>query len=231
MFEELIKIFSGNHPLTVAGEQFEKMLELVRGMIEKASGAYWGHHLTQAEQRGIYDTDVEVNRLQRAVRKQVILHLSAPERTTDVPYGLLLMSLVKDAERLGDYAKNLLEVHDLTQQGAGDLPNDELTARLRKIASFVEKLSRESSTVYSSADKTRAQELATEGRQVSAACEALIKDVARSGLDASIAVDMSLAARFYKRIAGHLLNLLSSVLMPLHKLDYLDEDELPPSVR
>ena len=231
MFEELIKIFSGNHPLTVAGEQFAKMLELVRGMIEKASGAYWGHHLTEEEQRGIYETDVEVNRLQRAVRKQIILHLSAPERTTDVPYGLLLMSLVKDAERLGDYAKNLLEVHELTQQGAGDLPDGELTKRLRDIASFVENLARESSAVYSSANKRRAQELATEGKQVSAACEALIKDVARSNLPSAVSVDMALAARFYKRIAGHLLNLLSSVLMPLHKLDYLDEDEFPQSVR
>ena len=35
-----------------------------------------------------------------------------------------------------------------------------------------------------------------------------------------------LAARFYKRIAAHVLNVLSSVVMPLHKLDYYDEKRL-----
>jgi len=35
-----------------------------------------------------------------------------------------------------------------------------------------------------------------------------------------------LAARYYKRIESHLLNILSGVVMPLHKLDYFDEDAL-----
>ncbi len=32
--------------------------------------------------------------------------------------------------------------------------------------------------------------------------------------------------RSYKRISGHVLNVLSSVVMPLHKIDYYDEDEV-----
>jgi hypothetical protein len=35
-----------------------------------------------------------------------------------------------------------------------------------------------------------------------------------------------MGARFYKRTAAHVLNVLSSVVMPLHKLDYYDEDEI-----
>ena len=30
--------------------------------------------------------------------------------------------------------------------------------------------------------------------------------------------------RYYKRIGGHVLNVLSGVTMPLHKVDYYDED-------
>jgi hypothetical protein len=44
---------------------------------------------------------------------------------------------------------------------------------------------------------------------------------------ACAAVHLTLGARFYKRINGHLLNFLSSVIMPLHKLDYYDESALP----
>ena len=35
-----------------------------------------------------------------------------------------------------------------------------------------------------------------------------------------------MGARFYKRIGAHVLNVLSSVVMPLHKLDYYDEKRL-----
>ena len=38
---------------------------------------------------------------------------------------------------------------------------------------------------------------------------------------------LALATRYYKRIGGHVLNILSSVVMPLHKVDYYDEEELP----
>ena len=37
---------------------------------------------------------------------------------------------------------------------------------------------------------------------------------------------MVLGARYYKRIESHLLNILSGVVMPLHKLDYYDEKVL-----
>ena len=38
-----------------------------------------------------------------------------------------------------------------------------------------------------------------------------------------------LGTRYYKRIGGHVLNVLSSVVMPLHKVDYDDEDEIQKS--
>ena len=34
---------------------------------------------------------------------------------------------------------------------------------------------------------------------------------------------MVLLTRFYKRLGAHLLNILTSVVMPLHKLDFYDE--------
>ena len=34
---------------------------------------------------------------------------------------------------------------------------------------------------------------------------------------------MVLLTRFYKRVGGHLLNVVSSVVMPLHKVDFYDE--------
>jgi len=41
--------------------------------------------------------------------------------------------------------------------------------------------------------------------------------------DADTTTALILGARFYKRICGHLLNVLTSVVMPLDKVDYFDE--------
>jgi hypothetical protein len=54
--------------------------------------------------------------------------------------------------------------------------------------------------------------------------DTLITRVARSDYDAATTTAVVLGARYYKRIGGHVLNVLSSVVMPLHKLDYYDED-------
>ena len=50
---------------------------------------------------------------------------------------------------------------------------------------------------------------------------------AKADYPAPTAVSLALGARYYKRFEGHLLNILSSVVMPLHKLDFFDEDEVP----
>jgi hypothetical protein len=55
----------------------------------------------------------------------------------------------------------------------------------------------------------------------------LVNRIARSEYDAGTTAATILGARFYKRIAAHVLNVLSGVVMPLHKLDYYDESVLP----
>jgi phosphate transport system protein len=228
MFEKLLQIFSGSPPLEATGKLFSKMQGLVRDMVQTASGTYWGLVLTEQDRRALFETDMQVNALQREIRKQLAYHL-AGAASANAPQGLLLMSLIKDIERLGDYAKNLSEVHALTGIGAGDLPDGELRNQLRQIAGFVEAINREFTQVCANQNQHRAHQLMVEGKKVSRACDDLVRSLARSNLSAQLAVNMTLATRYYKRISGHLVNVLSSVVMPLHQLDYMSED-MPPSV-
>ncbi len=203
-----------------ATAQVAQMLELVRSMIQRASRIYWGEHVTLEELKQFYARDDEVNRLQRSVRKQVSEHLHAPT-PSNVRDGLLLMSLVKDAERLGDYAKNLAETHQMTGRGAGDLMELPVTSALHEIAEFVEHLAAAAGDAYSQADRERAEQLVKEGRQMCRRCDQLLCDIARSTMSAADAVDLTLATRYYKRITGHLMNLLSSLLVPFDEIDFL----------
>jgi phosphate uptake regulator len=133
------------------------------------------------------------------------------------------MSLVKDVERIGDYSKNLAEALDVS---GAVLPDDETTAELREIRNGVENTFETVAEVFATSDEEEAVELIRQGRDVSHRCDALINRIAKSDYDAATTVAMTLGTRFYKRIGAHLLNILSGVVMPLHKLDYYDEKVL-----
>ncbi|MCG3137744.1 MAG: hypothetical protein HJJLKODD_01594 [Phycisphaerae bacterium] len=70
------------------------------------------HQVTIAEiestSDAITDADTEINQLEEEVRRQVLQRLT--QQADFVPIGLLLLSISRDAERVGDYAKNIFEV-------------------------------------------------------------------------------------------------------------------------
>ncbi len=135
MLQELLKIFRPGNTLSVIADEFSKMLGLSCEMTATAGSIYFREPLPPEVRTRLYVKDVEVNMLERTIRKHVVAHLSVRVNTPDLPYCLLLMSLVKDVERIGDYAKNLSEVVDIYP---GELPDDDIVAELREIRSAVE---------------------------------------------------------------------------------------------
>jgi phosphate uptake regulator len=223
MLKELLSIFRTSEPLSEMGENFSKMLGLTYDMTIMSGEVFFSESLQADARTALYKTDVKVNKLERRIRKQVIAHLSLASERTSVPYCLLLMSLVKDVERIGDYAKNLSEARDYHPSA---LPDDQIVQELREIRSEIEHGFAEIGAVFKASDHERAVELIREGRDLTRRCDALVGRVARSDYPASTATSIVMGARFYKRIAAHVLNVLSSVVMPLHKLDYYDEKRL-----
>jgi phosphate uptake regulator len=223
MLKELLSIFRVGEPLAEMGEKFSKMLGLTYDMTIVAGEVFFSDALQADARTTVYKTDVKVNKLERKIRKLVIAHLSLASGRSSVPYCLLLMSLVKDVERIGDYAKNLAEARDYHPQG---LPTDEIVQEMREIRREIEGGFAEIGAVFESSDHERAVELIREGRDLTRRCDAVVGRVARSDYSAATATCVVMGARFYKRIAAHVLNVLSSVVMPLHKLDYYDEKRM-----
>ncbi len=224
MLRELLDIFRTNDPLRAMGAAFAKMFTITREMTVSAGEMAFEGRASPEARTNIYQHDVQVNQLERTIRKQVVAHLTVPGNRADVPYCLLLMSLVKDVERLGDYAKNLSEVPDFRPE---PLPDGEFTHELGEIRQGIESAYELALGVFTEANQGRAVELIRQGRDIAHRCETLIAQVGRSSYDASTTTALVLTARYYKRISAHVLNILSSVVMPLHKLDYHDEDEIP----
>jgi len=222
MLKELFSLFRSDDAIARMGRDFSDMLALAHGLTI-AAGRVLFEDGSEADVSEISRQDVQINKLERQIRKQVITHLTLSNKPTDVPFSLLLMSLVKDVERLGDYAKNLAEIHD---QGGGRIPNDQHGTELGQIRGAVERTFGVVSEVFRTSDSEAAIELIQEGRDVNRRCDALIRSVASSSHDAATTTTLVLGARYYKRIQSHLLNILSGVVMPVHKVDYFDEDLL-----
>jgi phosphate uptake regulator len=223
MLRELLAIFRSENPLSVMGEQFANMLKLTLEMSFCAGKIFFENKNNPEDRTRIYEQDVQVNQLERSIRKKVVAHLSLRGNTPDVPYCLLLMSLVKDVERIGDYAKNLAELLDIRSE---PVPEDEIVQELQEIRRGVEDAFQSTWEIFASSDAERAMQYIRQGRDLAHRCDTLILRIAVASYDASTTAVLVLCTRYYKRIGGHALNVLSSVVMPLHKIDYYDEDEI-----
>jgi len=223
MLREMLSLFRSTEPLKEMGDNFAQLLESSHQLTVAAGELYFGEAGSPEERTEIYRRDVQINKMERRIRKQVIAHLSLAGNSADLPYCLLLMSLVKDVERIGDYAKNLTEVHDFRPER---LPEDDIVAELREIRGGVESAFAATLDIFVKSDRERALELIQQGRATAQRCDALIVRIARSAYDAGTATAVALGTRYYKRIGAHSTNVLTSVVMPLHKLDYYDEDSV-----
>ncbi len=227
MLRELMSLFRSNDAIAEMGENFSAMLDLAHELTLSAGTFFFEEGGTPDARTTISRRDVELNKLQRRIRKQVIAHLSLGDGQKDAPYCLLLMSLVKDVERIGDYCKNIVELYD---EGGGPIPDDDNGAELREIRTAVEETFDAAGEVFRESETEGAMDLMRRGRELNRRCDLLVSRAARSSYDAPTTTTMVLGARYYKRIQSHLMNILSGVVMPLHKLDYYDERALPEGV-
>lgn len=219
MFRELINAWRKRDPLEDMYEKLIFMIEACEWMFDAAWQATVEGETAPQVKEDIYRRDVDVNRAERTIRKRIIEHLSV-QPGVDVPACLVLMSVVKDAERLGDYCKNILEVAELE---AEPLTSSSSYGSFEEIKKDVKQLFARTRTALADSDDVLAREVIAEERTLVRRCEALVERLASEDLPSRLGVPWALLARHLKRVSAHLGNLASSLVMPLHKLDYYDE--------
>ena len=62
-----------------------------------------------------------------------------------------------------------------------------------------------------------------EEKKIAKDCDHIVERLAQSNLSVNQAVCFTLVARHFKRIMAHLVNIATSVVLPLSDLDYFDE--------
>jgi phosphate transport system protein len=219
MFKNLISFWKGKDFLTEVLEEFKEMLNDTRYMFASVCAGLLEGKVSVDLKDKTYDIDKKVNLLEKTIRKRIIAHLSI-QPSVDVPVSLVLMSVVKDAERVGDYCKNLLEIiellnaplkRDLVSKLFGDLDKKILEEFEKTQKAFIE------------SDENVAKEILNIERNVVRQCDEIVRKLAKSDFTTNEAVCLVLLARYFKRIAAHLANIGSSVILPISDLDFFDE--------
>jgi len=219
MFANLSGFWKGGAFVTKALQEFKTMLDRTETMYKLARNRLLEQGAEPGLAEKILDIDKSVNDAQRDIRKRIIEHL-ALRPTVDVNACLLLMSVVKDAERLGDYAKNFYEAIDMLEKPL-DVPV--FRRYFDDLDREIETLFRLANEAFVESDETKAQMVWGYENKISKWCDSVAVELAKSDLSVNEAVCFTLFARYFKRFSAHLANIATSVVLPLSDLDYFDE--------
>lgn len=217
----VLEFFRGgsDRELEAIGSEISEMLLDCRHTFDLAANAVLGGTDPQVVGPEIRDTDRRVNRAERAVRKELVVHVSVRKGHADLPLVLASMSIVKDAERIGDYAKN---IWDLAAAGIDWSEAPDL-AQLTVHRDRTSQLIGEAARVFRERDVEQANALLQTGDGILDEHDDEVLRALRSEGPVAEAVARALFHRYLKRIVAHTMNVLTSLVMPIHRLDYYDE--------
>lgn len=108
MFKQWIAIFKKDTLMDRAYQRSFEMLDITREMFLKAKESLRFRE-GSAGDIDVREKDKQINSYEREVRRNVFNHLavSGPEK---LPSGLVLISIIIDIERIGDYTKNMVDL-------------------------------------------------------------------------------------------------------------------------
>ncbi|MCG6914904.1 hypothetical protein LJE86_13405 [bacterium BMS3Abin03] len=218
MIKEILSVFKSNTLMDRAFQRSYDMLDLTHKMFLQAKQVLRETEHTNLD-FDIHNEDNEVNKYQREVRKDVFNHLVLTEGE-QLSSGLVLVSIVIDIERIGDYTKNII---DLAQNHPRRLHGGHFEDDLVRIEQAVLENFRRTIDVFRNSDEEAAIQLLKEFKWISKLSDdclySLVKETDPS-ITSGSAVALSLYFRSLKRINSHLRNVTTSVVNPFHRIGY-----------
>ncbi len=216
MFKRLFGSETSSTLIEAAFRDVSGMLEQSALMFDHALGALLDNQPLTVDLDSMDDI---VDEGERMVRRTVLEHLSV-DPSKDLVASLVLVSMVQDAERIGDFARGLGELIPLAQSPRQGEFRDQLTAFADQLRPLFD-LCRQA---FSADNADKARHVIATHTQLKPALLAFTQRVAQSDLSADMAVVYAGAARILKRISAHLSNLASSVVQPYDRIRHGDED-------
>ncbi len=219
MFKELINVWKNRGIMMNAIDKFGEMLELSSLLFDETFSAF-----TKGlpENPTIFKTtisekDILINKREREIRKLLMEHLTI-NPGQDASGCLALMSMVKDAERIGDYSKNIYDLKILhTTHDCEIIYLDQLIVIQTKIANSLKNLKE----TFINSDEKKATEIIEQYSSIKTELASIVTDLFDKDISKNEALVTVLLTRYLKRINSHVSNVASGIVYPLHKIDFV----------
>ena len=220
IFNDIIKIWKSDSLLSQAWDDSIAMLKLSHEIFLKSLESFNSPESLK-EIKALKKEDRKINDYQMTVRRKVLTHFSIGASAREVTNGLVLVDMVVDIERIGDYCKN---ISDLTLMKESSINFGELSDEISKIEEEVK--SRFSSTieVIENQDEDLAYTLQDKYRKaISTVSDNIVSDIVSGKTklgSQSKSAALVLYVRYLKRIGAHLKNITSTVVNAYDRIGY-----------
>lgn len=197
-------------------EDMRIMLETTHDMFVAASTHLLDNEALKVELRA---KDAVVNEKEESIRRAVLEHFAIdPEH--EMVFSLVLVSIVQDAERIGDLAKSLAEIAALAQ--APRMGKN--VATLRGLRDRVERMFTATRKAFVESDTEGAEQVMQTCSAIKDDVEAFIHELAgQEDVSGNEALVLGLSARMIGRVSSHLSNIASAVALPYDRIRHNDE--------
>ena len=222
MVREIMNLWRGERFMRKVIEQFGEMLSDDENLFTQAWDVLTKQAVIDRIPQAFYDKDIAVNNREREIRRMLVEHCSLHPRH-DISGCLVMMSLVKDAERIGDYSKNIFEVAIMLEGAIKDVKYlERLSSTQRRIADRFPQLKQ----AFLKSDANIARELLEDYAPIKGECDKILRDLFSEQLSTREAVATALLSRYLKRINSHMSNIASGIIYPLDQIDFVRGDIL-----
>lgn len=218
MWEEILKLWRADNLLDQAWKTSHEMLEISHEMFLESIKALRVKEHDKLDTK-IRAKDKQINKYEREVRRKVLTHL-AVQGAKDVPAGLVLITIIIDIERIGDYTKNIVELVDAHAQ---TLAAGKYEKNLTKVEEAIKLVFQKTKTCLKENEQKAALELLNEYKWVNLECDKNLRKIIRQKdktLDSGTAATLAMYFRYLKRIHAHLRNIISSSVNPFDRIGY-----------
>ena len=220
LFSDLLNIWRKEDLLSQAWEESLQMLDLSHTMFNKAvKKSKKQESLTVLKK--LKNRDREINSYQRVVRRKIFTHFAIEQDTHDITSLMVLVMMIVDIERIGDYSKNILDL-------AINYPDALDTKHLHKDLYDIEIEVKE--RFYHTIDAVKTQDIRDASsllkgfkKHVTGASDRIVNNIISGDLEfqsGSEAAAIALYARYLKRIGSHLKNITTTIVNPIDAIGY-----------
>lgn len=220
IIKDVINLWKAEDLLSQAWNRSYEMMELSREIFTQAI-----KYLRRGENidtlKALKKRDREINAYQQEVRRKVLTHYSVDQDTTDMANGLILINMVVDIERIGDYAKNIL---DLAINHPDQIISEDIGSELAEVENEVKERFDKTIEAIHTQDAEIAKSLMEGYReQMTGLSDNIVNGVLRGEKEygsVSKTAAVTLYARYLKRIGAHLKNITTTIVNPFDSIGY-----------